>query len=190
MDELVKQRLAGSIVLALIALILIPWLLSDPQDPRQSIRASFDGTPVPEPGPEARQDELVLIGQAQTPDPRSAHSSAPPEATPRRLLNPAATPAATALANEEPSPTPAPTPVSEQSWLLQLISYNNKKSADDFRARLSRDGFVAWREEVTVSGKTYYRVRMKVRGSKSQALSVKQRLESKYRIQASLLGPA
>lgn len=185
MDEQVKQRLVGAIILALIGLVLIPWLFGDPKDPRATIHASFSGTPVPLQAGDAQSD--IVLHKT----PASAAPQAQPSATPRRLLLPASTPApqtrtasSAAVASAKPRPTVAP---AAQAWLLQLISYNNKKSADDFRARLRKDGLVAYREEVAIKGKSYFRVRLKVEGSKSQALELKQQLESKYRIQARLL---
>lgn len=180
MDDLVKQRLVGAIILALCALVLIPWLFGDPQDPRASINASFAGTPIPV--AQAGQDsDIALLPQSQNEKPVAA------TATPRRLLSPAATPKKAAI-KPQPKATPRPKPAAvDEAWLLQLISYNNKKSADEFRARLRKDGLVAYREQVTVSGKTYFRVRLKVKGSKSQAKALQARLEKKYRIQAKLL---
>lgn len=178
MDEQVKQRLVGAIILAVCGLLLIPWLFGDPKDPRASIHASFAGTPLPQ-QPADEQDEIVLNQSAATQRPTAT-------ATPRRFLSPAKTPSPRPSNTPAPQVTTAPAPAA-QAWLLQLISYNSKKSADDFRARLRKDGLVAYREEVTVSNKTYYRVRLKVQGNKSRALKLKQQLEDKYRIQARLL---
>ncbi|MGJ8668651.1 MAG: SPOR domain-containing protein [Oceanococcus sp.] len=188
MDDLVKQRLVGAIILALLALVLIPWLFGNPQDPRASIHASFTGTPVPLQRPESER-EIVLSQRVESSESRTESQ---PTETPRRLLSPVKSTATAQPAQSKPStqpsskPKPKPTP-SAQAWLLQLISYNNKKSADEFRARLRKDGLVAYREQVTVSGKTYFRVRLKVQGSKSQAKDLQQQLEKKYRIQAKLL---
>ena len=184
MDELVKQRLVGAVILAILAMVLIPWLFGDPKDPRETIHPSFSGTPVPL-SPVGTQQDIVLLQNTPAPSLRPQST-----ATPRRVLSPAqaqgnSKPAASLKPTAKPRP-PEPS-AAPQAWLIQLISYNNKKSADDFRARLRKDGLVAYREKVSISGKTYYRVRLKVQGSKSQAKDLQKRLENKYRIQAKLL---
>lgn len=176
MDDLVKQRLVGAVVLALIALVLIPWMFGSPKDPRMTIQPSFSGTPVPH-GAGSRSGEVALIEPAP-----SAETDAQPQPTPRRFLSEPVT------APPQPSASaPAVASPPTQAWLLQLASYRERKAADDFRSRLSRDGYVSYREQVSVGGKTYYRVRMKVSGSKAQAESVMASIEKKYRLQAKLL---
>ena len=59
MDELVKQRLVGAVVLALIAVVLIPWMFGSPKDPRMTIQPSFAGTPVPNVA--NQRNEVVLL---------------------------------------------------------------------------------------------------------------------------------
>ena len=183
MDDLVKQRLVGAVVLALIALVLIPWMFGSPKDPRVTIQPSFSGTPVPA----LRDDDSEVALLRATPAPTAAAT-----ATPRRLLSkpaaaamppPAAEPAATA----KRQPNPRQGAQTEQAWLLQLASYSQRAAADDFRTRLSKDGYVSYREQVKISGKTYYRVRLKVTGSKGQAEAVMKTIENKYRLQAKLL---
>ncbi len=176
MDDLVKQRLVGAVVLALIAVVLVPWMLGSPKDPRMTIQPSFSGTPVPD--TPANGDEITLVNSEAAQTPPTA-----PEATPRRLLS---DPVARAMPSPKPAASAAPTAKAE-SWLLQLASYSNRAAADDFRSRLSKDGYVSYREQVSVSGKTYYRVRLKVNGSKAQAETVKKTIENKYRLQAKLL---
>lgn len=185
MDDLVKQRLVGAVVLALIALVLIPWMFGSPKDPRVTIQPSFSGTPVPA---GADGDSEIALVRA-TPAPTAAAT-----ATPRRLLSkPAAAAMPPAAPAAEPATTaqdkPAATKVAPagQAWLLQLASYSQRAAADDFRKRLSKDGYVSYREQVKINGKTYYRVRLKVNGSKSQAEAVMKTIENKYRLQAKLL---
>ncbi len=184
MDDLVKQRLVGAVVLALIALVLIPWMFGSPKDPRVTIQPSFSGTPVPV-GLEGNA-EIALVQAA----PATEHPATMPSATPRRFLS---EPAAAAMPSTQPTRSPQATaaPVKNtqagQGWLLQLASYGQRAAADDFRKRLSNDGYVSYREQVTINGKTYYRVRLKVNGSKAQAESVMKTLENKYRLQAKLL---
>ncbi|RZO86155.1 MAG: SPOR domain-containing protein [Oceanococcus sp.] len=177
MDELVKQRLVGAVVLALIAVVLIPWMFGSPKDPRMTIQPSFAGTPVPNVA--NQRNEVVLLEPQSTSVPRSE-----PEPTPRRFLS---EPAPRAMPSPQATPSAAPAATASQSWLLQLASYSNRAAADDFRSRLSKDGYVSYREQVKVGAKTYYRVRLKVNGSKAQAEAVKTRIEKKYRLQAKLL---
>lgn len=170
MDDMVKQRLVGASVLALAGAIVLPLLFGQPQDPRGSIRASFEGEPVSTRPP-----------QRQT-----------PEASERALQD--AGPAATRAPQQQvrsvtPKPAALPTPAASASprWILQLASYSDQASADDFRARLRKQGLSAYRESITVKGKTYFRVRMVLDMNESEAQALKRRLESAYKLQAQLL---
>lgn len=178
MDEMIKQRLVGAVVLALLAAILLPWLFGDPRDPRDSIQASFAGSPVPQPTPEPRPEPTLEPAR---------QSAAAPTIAPRR---PARTPAPTA----RPAPVEASTPppataqaADSAHWVLQLVSYRQRKQADAFLERLRKDGHAAYYESVTIQGRTYYRVRLKLTDTRAGALLLKKKLEKTYRLQAQLL---
>ena len=170
MDEMVKQRLVGASVLALIGAIVLPMLFGQPQDPRGSIRASFDGEPVSTRAPQQPQPRAVAE--------RSAGANLPAAApTPRAASEP--------VRSLPPEPTAAAS--APPRWILQLASYSDQASADDFRARLRKQGLSAYRESITVKGKTYFRVRMALDMDESEAQALKRRIESEYKLQAQLL---
>lgn len=199
MTDEIKQRLVGASVLAVCAAIVLPWLFGNPKDPRGSIQASFDGTPVPV---ALEAAEIVLVAPSPRVAPTTAPSPPPRQtpaqpvaATPRPTPSPAPTASPTPRPRARATVRPAPTPQvaaahatapATRRWILQLASYRNRSAADDFLKRLHKAGHQAYRESVTISGKTYYRVRLRVAGSKDVAQKLQRDIERKYRIQAQL----
>lgn len=108
MDNLVKQRVIGAVVLVALAVIFVPMLLEQPEDdlgpvgsnlpdkPDQIVRDRIEPLILPEPPEESEPAQVVL-------DAPSPAAVAPAEPTP-----PATPPAEAAPA--EPVPAPAPTP--------------------------------------------------------------------------------
>ena len=178
MDDLVKRRLVGAVVLALLAAVLLPWMFGDPKDPRSSIQASFSGTPLPGSTPRPAATPTARAVARITPEPRPREAVARPKPAARAIPDPTATPRPTA------TPTPAP-PAS--GWVLQLASYKRKPAAESFRQRLSKDGYQAYTQTVTIKGTEYYRVRMGLSMSRREAEQLQRKLEKRYRLQAQLL---
>jgi DedD protein len=173
MDEMIKQRLVGASVLAVIAAFLLPWLFGHPQDPSLSIQASFSGTPLPERGADEIVAPVALPSMKQT------------------TLAPSAS--ALERAREAPKPSRPPAEAVKQTsgqadrqWVLQLASYREADAADAFLLKLRKDRYDAYRERVNVKGKTYYRVRLKLGGDRDSAQAKQKIIEKTYRVQAQL----
>ncbi len=199
MDEMVKRRLAGALVLGSMAAITLPWLFGSPKDPRSSIQASFAGTPLPappasplararptpEPGPRTSPRD-VRPAAALTPAPRP---SAAPVARPTVAPTPRPTLAPTPRPTLAPTPRPAApsTPAPPASgWVLQLASYRDAQAAEAFIQRLRKDGYQAFSESAVIGGRSYHRVRMGLSMSREEAELLQRRLEQRYRLKAQL----
>lgn len=110
MDNLVKQRVIGAVVLVALAVIFVPMLLEQPEDelgpvgsnlpdkPDQIVRDRVEPLILPEPPEESEPAQVVL-------DAPAADTAAPGEAAP--VPDPQAPPAASAPVEPAPAPTPA-----------------------------------------------------------------------------------
>ena len=171
MDTALKHRLTGAVILVLLAVALLPELLTGsgraarpnallPSEgggaPERSIdidlteaaRAPAGATPTPEPAPAPPPAPIEL------PTPPAVMEPAP-AATPNATV-PSAAPAATPPTAEPAKAAPAPT----GTYFVQLGVFVNRASADRLERRLRREGFTPIVKEITASGKRMYRVRV------------------------------
>lgn len=163
MDERLKQRLVGAIVLVSLAVIFIPMLL---EGGRPDGAPDSDGTPVPErPGyrfetieipldvPQDRADPVRVVHGPETSRGESAEGPEQDE-LPGRVPQPGdIAPTMT----EKPLAVPAGQP---EAWVVQVGSFSSEANALALRGRVRKLGFAAFVEEVTTEGSRVYRVRV------------------------------
>ena len=181
MDTALKHRLTGAVILVLLAVALLPELLTG------SGRAARPNALLPSEAGSApeRSIDIDLTEAARAPagaTPAPAPTPAPPPAplelpTPPAVMEPA--PATTPPVAEAPTPAaapakaapatpPAPEPAkaapakaaSAGTYFVQLGVFVNRASADRLDRTLRRQGFTPIVKEVTASGKRMYRVRV------------------------------
>jgi DedD protein len=184
-DNLVKQRVVGAVVLVALAVIFIPILLEGPDDdagPR-----SLD---LPQPIEEMREDRIepmepvlvvppdpvttVVIGEDGTattaPDdataavPETPATEAAPESEAETPSPAAAAPQADTAPEPQPDAAPPahdtpPAPVTA-GWVVQVGAFGQEANAIALRDRLRKAGYTAFVERVVVDAKTVYRVRV------------------------------
>ena len=171
MDTALKHRLTGAVILVLLAVALLPELLTGsgraarpnallPSEgggaPERSIdidlteaaRAPAGSTPTPEPAPAPPPAPIELPTPPAVMEPT-------PAATPNATV-PSAAPVTTPPAVEPAKAAPAPT----GTYFVQLGVFVNRASADRLERRLRREGFSPIVKEITASGKRMYRVRV------------------------------
>jgi DedD protein len=115
-DNLVKQRVIGAVVLVALAVIFVPMLLEQPEDelgpvgsnlpdqPEQIVRERIEPLILPEPPQESEPSQVVLDAP-----PADAAVSAPAESsTPAEPVTPS--PAEAAPGEPAPAAAPAPAP--------------------------------------------------------------------------------
>ena len=183
MDTALKHRLTGAVILVLLAVALLPELLtgsgraarpnallpseagSAPErsidiDLTEAARAPAGATPAPAPTPAPPPAPLELPTPPAVMEP--APATTPPVA---EAPTPAAAPAKAAPATP-PAPEPAKAapakaaPVPAGTYFVQLGVFVNRASADRLDRTLRRQGFTPIVKEVTASGKRMYRVRV------------------------------
>lgn len=177
MDTALKHRLTGAVILVLLAVALLPELLTG------SGRAARPNALLPSEAGSApeRSIDIDLTEAARAPagaTPTPAPTPAPPPApielpTPPAVIEPAPAATPNATAPSGPAATAAP-PAAESAkaapakaasvpagtYFVQLGVFVNRASADRLERTLRRQGFTPIVKEVTASGKRMYRVRV------------------------------
>ena len=180
MNEQLKKRLTGAVVLVALAVIFIPMLLDGDGERMASYGSNVPERPAAEfetidiplqlPAEPARADARVVdsVQQARTyestaavPAPESVATLA--TAPPVQPAKPAVTAAAAA------KPTDAP-----QAWVVQLGSFGQAANAMALRDKARSKGFDAFVEQVKVEGgKLAYRVRVGPEAQRERADTLK-----------------
>ena len=172
MNEQLKKRLVGAIVLVALAVIFVPMLLEG--DKRTDI--PMFGSNVPEaPGP--RPDMVDIPLQVPPPPPAApvvVERELPPEpvavAPTRAAPEPAPVPPPAPQAQPKPvapvqavkpaAVAAAPKPAVGESWAVQVGSFSEQGNASRLRDSLRGKGYPAYVEQVKLASGTSYRVRV------------------------------
>ena len=170
MEQTLKQRLIGAIVLVSLAVIFIPIILEGPDDewtprshslpdkPQLDYRADMELV-LPSPAPVAEQQIAVEAEVEETPV-----TNEQPVATP---VKPAKTPVAAAKpVKVEPAPKPPAKPVVPaapaakplKGWFVQVGSFGQEMNAVGLQERLTASGFKTGLQEIEIGNKHAYRV--------------------------------
>ena len=169
MDQKLKERLTGAIVLVLLAVILLPLVMDDarkvdtgikatniPEKPQEEFTTRL--VPIPE------QDEVVPVEETADPAPVEE----PPVVT-------AETETAAEPAPAEPVAEPEVETGGLTGWVVQVGSFS-RKNADSLDARLRAAGYSSYVVDdpvVARDGSLLYRVRIGPEVLRSEALKLK-----------------
>jgi DedD protein len=171
MDQMLKQRLIGAVVIISLAVIFIPMILEGPDD-----KLSPRNQSMPPPPTIDFQGEVALpvpaesTGAQQTPDQTVTEPevSALPE-TPAAQSEPAASPPEAVKSAEAPKPAasrepPAQAPsrsaaapaLSGEGWVVQAGSFSQQSNAISLRDRLKKSGYqVRVQDAKSAAGRVY-----------------------------------
>ena len=192
MEQTLKQRLIGAIVLVSLAVIFIPIILEGPDDewtprshsvpeqPQMDYRADMELELPPEmPERDAQLVEEVISTDTGTgPEPEKAGEvvSTPP---PARAPEPAKV-ASKPVASPPVKPAkPAPTVTQAlQGWFVQVGSFGQEMNAAGLRDRLAAAGFKVSLQTVELGKKHAYRVLVGPTGSRAEAEKLAAKLQS------------
>ena len=164
MDNLVKQRVVGAVVLVALAVIFIPILLEGPDD--ETGPRSLD---IPQPLQEMRaghiepmEPVLVVPPEPVTTVVIGEQGTVVMEAPAIVPVEPPAVPAppsepVTAPVPAETAPSPAPV---ASGWVVQVGAFGQEANAIALRDRLRKTGHTAFVERIKVNGDAVYRVRV------------------------------
>lgn len=198
MEQNLKQRLVGAIVLVSLAVIFIPIILegpdeawkprshSIPEPPQMDYRASMQlplptDTAQPEEADntataEERDSTLPLPAESTAPAPASqqAEPAAPPEPEPEPQSKPVAAPKPVAAVKSAPPAAAAAssTPALPAGWYVQVGSFSQQLNASGLRDRLKSAGY---NTRLQATGDSY-RVLVGPSGTRGEAEKQRDRL--------------
>lgn len=177
MNDILKQRLVGALILIALGVIFWPIIFVDPErdagmeDLRIPPRPEVDATPIAPPdaaglrgSPELEYDEEEFTAEGFA-DTESREFAEP---LPEDGAQAGPEPEATAVAPVPPAPGETRTEPPEQpvidaqgvpvAWMLQVASVSSAENAEELRQRLQARGEKAWVAPVTIDGRVMYRV--------------------------------
>lgn len=188
MNEQLKKRLVGAIVLVALAVIFLPMLLEG--DKRSGI--PMFGSNVPE--PPASRIGVVDIPLQVPPPPAEAPVVVERELPPEPVVAAPAAPPVTTTIAEAPVPEPQPKPAAPvqpvkpaevaasskpaaaESWAVQVGSFSEQGNAGRLRDSLRSKGYPAYVEQVKLASGTSYRVRVGPTLSRTDAEAIQAKL--------------
>ncbi len=199
MNEQVKQRLVGAVVLISLAVIFIPMLL----DGDDSTSMPRFGSNIPaQPAFDFEPLEIPIQPVAPIPDARprvihtveeDANKNGEQEGQVGQGQKPAETSAAVS-GKPEPAESPPVTAAREKSdtapisWVVQVGSFSNSANAMALRDKLRKNGFSAFVEKYRDNGRSSYRVRVGPELGRDNAQLQLKRLEQKLQLKGIIMG--
>lgn len=208
MDEQVKARLIGATVLVVIAVALVPELLSGPRrageaepaavesngtrtvvidigDGRAAgspVRSSVPPSPAPAAGAGRNAMPSVVGAPGEAAEPRATSESAPTGTAAPKIEPPAATTPVVPPRAEVTPPPRTPTPARAApggGWSVQVGAFSAAATARKLVADLGKDGLTAYVAPLERGGKTLHRVRVGPVASKAEAEQLAARLKTR-----------
>ncbi|NCW21455.1 MAG: SPOR domain-containing protein [Gammaproteobacteria bacterium] len=168
MDTALKHRLTGAVILVLLAVLLLPELLTGSGQTSRA-RAAADAA-----NGEERSIRIDLTEAASSP----AAAAAPEANEPAAVALPVP-PSPPVEAEAAPAAPVAPaTAVPAAAYYVQIGVFENKASARNLERKLRDKGFKPVVDEIQRSGKTLHRVRVGPEADRASANALRARLET------------
>ena len=169
MEQRVKERLTGAIVLVAIVVIVVPELLTGPRRPSAPEAATRSVTL--ELGEEAHR-----VPQAPTPVATASARVDPAPAAAAPAAPPAAAPAQEKPATASPAPPEPEAAANAGGWVVQLGSFERRDNAQRLVQELRHKGYTAFESEFHGSTRVLYRVRVGPEQDRARAEALAARL--------------
>jgi len=193
MEQSLKARLIGAVVLVALAVLLIPELLSGRKaaEPVAEESAGSRGTrtftiELGQPPGQAARSPATSPSPAPSPTPAI---TAPAKAEDEPAAESPVEPQVETVAEQPPAPAPAtpraepkPAPVSSSpggGWAVQVGAFGSVDTARRMAQDLSGAGYRAFVSPVKRDGKTLYRVRVGPEGNRAAAEQLVPRLKAR-----------
>lgn len=174
MDQLLKQRLVGAVVITALAAIFVPMLFDDPVE-----------------------DSGMQVSELKIPDSNINDFTSSIKKLPENVDQVMELPAPEPLMTEAEQANKAEESVAINSanveqqlsrWLIQVGSFSQKENANTLRNQLRKQGFSAFIETDESTGQgTLYKLRIGPELDKKKAEEMKLRLEKKNNIKTILV---
>jgi len=164
MNETLKQRIVGAIVITALAAIFVPMLFDDPVSESDNFNNELSLPLEP-----ANDMQPILEAIPKTPE--------------QVLSQPA--PVQVDLQAETIKQSVKQSNL--KSWIIQVGSFSQEQNALEFRDKLRKNKFTAYVDSVSTNQGTLYRLRVGPELDEKRALKTKQQLESRYKIKTLLV---
>ena len=205
MEQPVKERLVGAVIIVALAVIFVPMLFDGdghrefsrlqvemPAPPALVFGQHFSalGDQASPSAPSVPDTPSAMLDAAPDAAPAAASSAdAPLSSTTARAVTPRRPPvvaAPPAPAAKAPAPRAARAVSQLDIWVVQVGVYALRKNADEQRAKLSKAGFspVFYKQHKNQRGETVYYVRIGPYEGRSAAARVAERLRREHEIKA------
>jgi len=193
LNDLLKQRLVGALILVALGVIFWPIIFIEPTSQPVSQTSQLPPRPAPPPllevatGPPPGLPLPEEQPDWMDTDPLDVALPAAIEAT---LEAGAPAPTATAIAAPPtPRDTAPETPrLDEQglpiAWVLQVATVSAQASAEGLRERLSAQGYKAYVRPLSRDGKTLYRVYIGPQFERAQLATAKRTIDAEFGVNA------
>ena len=192
MNEHVKQRLVGAVVLVSLAVIFIPMLLDSGEEGGMPLFGSnipdkpgykFEPLDIPlEPVKPVEADKPLLVEKAE-PAP-----NAKPSAEKEKQAAPAKPQEKPLVVKSETSSEPKKPAQEPTSWVVQVGSFSNSANAIKLRDKLRSRGYTAFVEKLADGGNTVYRVRVGPELKREIAESLRDKLQKQMKLKGIVMG--
>ncbi len=198
MDQMLKQRLIGAIVIIALAVIFIPMILEGPDD---ELSPRTQNMPPPPTIDYQTEVELPVPEESTEPDGSLADTateqevSAIPElpvSQPEPVTSEAEAPAKQAepAVAKQPSPgmsSRTATSITQGGWILQVGSFSQQPNALSLRDRLKKSGYQVSVKDVKDAGGTIHRVLIGPVSDRPTAEKLRDKLASEQKLTAMVL---
>lgn len=191
MDDGLKQRLVGAVVLIAVAVLFVPVLFD--RNERRQVDTTTQIPPQPDIQPKQFDDPKRVAGITPAPDPQTMFepqldAELKPEADAKPKLNAKVN----AKANAKVKPTPRkPKPLNAQglpnAWVVQLISTSSLNKAKQIVKDLMAKKYKAYYRRAEVGGNTLYRVYVGPNVDKKRSFALKKQLDALLKVDARVL---
>lgn len=209
MNDILKQRLVGALILVALGVIFWPIIFVDPQsdgsieDLRIPPRPQVDTTPIAAPDPTelraspslegalAEEEEAAEVGDVMPWTESTADAAAGVELADAGGPGPE-------TEETEPAAPPGPgetrdeAPVQPQldgqgvpiAWMLQVASVSSQDKAEALRQRLEAMGEKAWVDPVNVGGRTMYRVNVGPKFERARLDTLRPQVDAEFGVKS------
>jgi len=186
LNQQLKQRIVGAIVLISVAVIFVPALL----DGSHKNVSPLIEREIPQ-KPNFYFEEIKLPATVDTGKPPSRIIESKKDVTSRPAVKPK-----TVSNKQAKGTTKSPTPSQKSAkgttepataWVVQIASLTNSKRAIELKEKLKKAGFVAFVEEIVSEGQKFYRVRVGPELKQEEAQSLLHRIKQKMKLDGRVL---
>ncbi len=203
MNEVLKQRLVGALILVALGVVFWPIIFVEPgeqggaEESRIPPRPLVETAPVEAPDiaglrpsreiekvPEPADRELLTLAPEAPPVAASSTVSAPST----NKSEPAAKPAPKPAPKPEPKKTRSEAPVKPAlddegipiTWILRVASVSSAEKADQLRKDLLEMGHKAYAKKIRSNGKTLYRVYVGPKAEKARLQKIQGAIDARF----------